>query len=335
MVKALNSLIKNILVVGGAGYIGSQVNLLLNEKGYQTIILDNLSRGHPQAVIKGTLIQGDICDKECLHALFSRYQIDAVMHFAALTDVGESIKEPLQYYLHNVGFTLNLLHAMRQFEVQVLIFSSSAAVYGVPQEPYINESHRCDPINPYGTTKLTVERILKDMDLFYGIRSICLRYFNAAGGDPRGLIKYHKRLESNLIPRILNSLHTGEQITINGNDYQTMDGTCVRDYIHIEDLARAHVVALERLMSGQPSNFYNLGNGKGFTIKEVVQAVENVTRKPVKTVLGPRRPGDPPFLVSNASKAEKELSWKPEYPSLEAMIEHAWKARSQRNSWAQ
>lgn len=319
---------KKILVVGGAGYIGSQVTLMLNENGYQTIVLDNLSRGHQQAVVKGSFIEGDISNATFLNKVFEQNQIDAVMHFAALTDVGESVRDPLQYYTHNVAFTLNLLHAMRRFSVTNFIFSSSAAVYGMPQTQLIQESHACQPINPYGMTKLTVERILNDMDQFHGIRSMSLRYFNAAGGDPRGLIKYHVRPESNLIPKLLNSIDQTNQITVNGSDYPTVDGTCVRDYIHIEDLGRAHITAMEHLFVGSPSNFYNLGNGKGFSIMEVIKAVEKVTGKKIKISVGPRRPGDPATLVSDASKAGKELNWKPIYSSLESMIEHAWKARS-------
>lgn len=318
---------KKVLVVGGAGFIGSQIALLLHEKGYQTIVLDNLSRGHQQAIVKGTFIKGDISDSNCLNQLFSEHQFDAVMHFAALTDIGESVRDPLHYYTHNVSFTLNLLQAMKRFNVKNLIFSSSAAVYGMPQTHLIQESHVCQPINPYGMTKLTVERILQDMDQFYGIRSISLRYFNATGGDPRGLIKYYQRPESNLIPKLLNCINQTNQITVNGSDYPTSDGTCVRDYIHIEDLGRAHITAMEKLFAGSPSNFYNLGNGKGFSIMEVIKAVEKVTGKKIKISIGPRRLGDPATLVSDATKAEKELSWKPQFPSLESMIEHAWKAR--------
>lgn len=319
---------KYILVVGGAGFIGSQVNKMLTQAGYLTIVLDNLSRGSREAVTKGIFIEGDIADSTVLNQIFTQYFIAAVMHFAASIDVAESMKEPLYYYQNNVVKTLNLLQAMHRHEVNHFIFSSSAAIFGIPQEPSITESHPCHPINPYGQSKLMVETILQDVDRAYSIRSCCLRYFNAAGGDPEGVIKYQQRKESNLIPLVLENLQKPEGIvSIFGTDYPTPDGTCIRDYVHVADLATAHITAMEKLLHGAPSSCYNLGNGQGFSVRQVIDAAARVTGKTPRIVLGPRRAGDPPVLVANASKALHELQWKPRYPSLEVMIEHAWKAR--------
>lgn len=321
----------SILVVGGAGYIGSYVNHLLNKNGYDTIILDNMSRGSPEAVTQGKLIVGDLADRSLLQTLFSTHQIDAVMHFAAFTDVGESIQQPFKYYTNNVVNTLSLLEAMNSHGVKSFIFSSTAAVYGIPQTAKITENHPCHPINPYGETKLAIETILPSLEAAYGIKSCSLRYFNAAGADPMGKIKnvFKSRKESNLIPVILKSLkQPSNTITINGVDYPTPDGTCIRDYIHIADLASAHLLALEQLLAGAPSGYYNLGNGHGFSVREVISAVEKVTGINVNTKEGPRRPGDPAILLADATKAEKELGWKCNYPQLEQMVEHAWKALS-------
>lgn len=318
---------KTILVVGGAGYIGSHVNKMLNRAGYNTIILDNLSRGNAKAIMQGTFVEGDMADESLLDRIFNQYPIEAVMHFAAFTDVGESMVEPLKYYRNNVANTLCLLDAMRRHQVRTFIFSSTAAIFGVPQQDSINEDHDCNPINPYGESKLTLEKILHDLNRANILRSCCLRYFNAAGGDPEGEIKYYQRKESNLIPKILQSLLKDDGVvTIFGTDYPTIDGTCIRDYIHIEDLGQAHILAMEQLLKGASSNCYNLGNGKGFSVREVITAAEKVTGKQIRVVEGPRRPGDPAILVSNAYKAEKELGWNPKYSSLESMIDHAWKA---------
>lgn len=318
---------KTILVVGGAGFIGSHVNQMLYQTGYQTIVLDNLSQGNRQAVLNGIFIEGDIADTEKLHQLFNTYPIDAVMHFAALTDVGESVINPLKYYINNVSNTLNLLNVMLQHSVKIFIFSSTAAIFGIPQTPFIAEDHPCNPVNPYGTSKLMVENILQDCDYAYGLRSCSLRYFNAAGGDPHGKIKYYKRKESNLIPLVLRSLKDPTAaVTIYGTDYPTSDGTCIRDYIHIEDLGSAHITAMEQLFNGAPTNQYNLGNGKGFTVREVIETASKVTGKTVRAIEGPRRAGDPPFLLASAQKAQKELNWIPRYPDLDTMLAHAWQA---------
>lgn len=315
-----------ILIIGGAGFIGSIVNKLLIEKGFNTIILDNLSQGACEALIGGTFILGDLGCREDLDKIFSHYKVDAVMHFAAFTDVGESVIDPAKYYENNVASTLTLLKAVRDWKIKYFIFSSSAAVYGLPQSEIITEEHPCAPINPYGTTKLMVEKILSDWDVAYGLKYTALRYFNAAGGDPDAQIKNYKKKENNLIPLVLRSLLNGSQVTLFGNDWPTKDGTCIRDYIHVWDLATAHLLALERLMNGEPSAIYNLGNGKGYSVKEVIQAAEKITGLSVKVNIGPRRPGDPPFLVASSSKAQKELHWKPEYPDLESMVDHAWKS---------
>lgn len=319
---------KTILVVGGAGYIGSHVNAMLNETGFQTIVLDNLSRGHAESIIKGTFVKGDLADLNLLDDLFQKYSISAVMHFAALTDVGESVQQPLKYFNNNVSKTLNLLMAMQKHHVDALVFSSSAAVYGLPQQKRIAENHPCQPINPYGHSKLMVETVLQQIEKAHQIRSCSLRYFNAAGGDPRAKIKYFLRPETNIIPKILNALKSSQgSITINGTDYPTPDGTCVRDYIHIEDLGNAHIIVLKQLLDGAKTSFYNLGNGNGFSVKEVIAAAEKVTQKKLQVTIGPRREGDPPILVADASKAQKELKWYPQFPRLEDMITHAWKAR--------
>ena len=319
---------QKILVVGGAGFIGSHVNKRLDQKGYQTIVFDNLSQGAREAATRGAFFLGDTANSADLDKIFSTHKIDAVMHFAALIDVGESVKDPSKYYHNNVCNTLNLLDAMRRFDVKNIIFSSSAAIFGVPQTPILAETHACSPINPYGESKLTVEKILHSFDHAYGIRSCCLRYFNAAGGDPEGEVKNYKKKETNLIPLILKSLKNQGSITIFGTDYPTTDGTCIRDYIHVNDLADAHISAMEKLLTGAPSMQYNLGNGHGFSVREVIAATEKVTGLKVKVIEGARREGDPPVLVADSTKAQKELHWKPLYPQLEQMISHAWKAIS-------
>lgn len=319
---------KCILVVGGAGFIGSHINEMLCRQGHQTIILDNLSQGYQETVQQGTFIEGDMADTALLDNIFSQYRIDAVMHFAAFKNVGESVREPLKYYMNNVSNTLHLLSAMLRHNVKIFIFSSSASIYGIPnEESSIKEDHPCHPINPYGQSKWMVEQILRDLDQTHQLRFCSLRYFNAAGGDPQGKIKNFNKHDSNLIPILLNSLNTpGSIVTIYGTDYPTPDGTCIRDYIHIDDLGSAHITAMEQLLNGASSNCYNLGNGQGFSVREVIAAVEKVTGRRVNTCEGKRRLGDPAILVANAGKAKQELHWHPRYSSLEAMIEHAWKA---------
>jgi len=318
---------KKVLIVGGAGFIGSHINKMLDDAGYSTIVLDNLSTGNRKSVVRGTFVEGDLNDTKLLDKIFKTYHIDAVMHFAAFIDVGESVHHPLKYYQNNVANTLNLLSAMHRHNVNIFIFSSTAAIFGIPQENTIREDHPKHPINPYGSSKLMVEEMLTSFDAAYGIKFSALRYFNAAGGDPDGEIQNFKKKETNLIPIVLRNLMQNNQpITINGTDYPTPDGTCIRDYIHIYDLGLAHIKAMEQLMEGQNSTYYNLGNGKGFSVKEVIQCASEVVNITPKIILGERRAGDPPFLLADSEKAYKELNWKPQYPELKTIIEHAFRA---------
>lgn len=319
---------RTILITGGAGYIGSHVNKMLIQAGYRTVILDNLSRGSQKVLPPSQdFVEGSCGDVSILQTLFQRFNFHAVMHFAAYIDVGESVNDPAKYYQNNVVETFTLLKSLVQHKIKTFVFSSSAAIFGYPEKVPIKENHPCKPINPYGESKLMVEKILRDFDAAYGLKSCCLRYFNAAGGDPEGIIKNYQKKSSNLIPIVLRSLlsDTGV-VTINGTDYPTPDGTCVRDYIHIEDLGAAHILGMERLFAGLPSSQYNLGNGQGYSIREVIQAAEKVTGIPVRVQEGPRRPGDPPLLVADSTKARSELGWNPRYPSLEIMLDHAWRA---------
>jgi UDP-glucose 4-epimerase len=321
---------KTILIVGGAGYIGSHTNEMLHRKGYQTIVLDSLEEGHRETVLHGTFVQGNIGDSTTLDRIFKSYQIAAVMHFAAYKDVGESVVDPMKYYWNNVANTLTLLNAMQRHNVNHLIFSSSAGVFGQPKEIPITEEHSCNPISPYGKTKLMIEHILHDFDTAYGLRYMSLRYFNAAGGDPEGKLKNYKVKDCNIIPILLNCVRDpNQEFTIFGTDYPTDDGTCIRDFIHIEDIGTAHLLALEKLLRGSPSQSYNLGNGTGFSVRQVIASVERVTGCKIKINEGKRRSGDPPILVASSKKAQQELNWTPAYPSLETMIEHAWQALSQ------
>lgn len=324
-------MIKNptILVVGGAGFIGSHINKMLHKAGYQTVVLDNLSRGYQEAVLYGTFVKGDLTDSEVLNHIFANYSIAAVMHFAAFIDVGESVKDPAKYYLNNVNATLNLLMAMLRYQVKTFVFSSTAAIFGHPVKPLIDEEHPCHPISPYGKTKWMIEKMLEDFEAAYGVRFCCLRYFNAAGGDPEGEIKNYQTRTSNLIPRILLSLDNPESfVTIYGTHYPTPDGTCIRDYIHIDDLGRAHLAALEKLLAGAPSNDYNLGSGTGFSVREIVHAIESILGVNVRVIEGKERAGDPAILLADSGKASRELNWHPRY-SLRQIIEHARNAYPQ------
>lgn len=315
---------KNILIAGGAGYIGSYINKLLNLAGYKTIVLDNLSTGDRRTVLKGTFIEGDLGNPEDLQNVFTQYSIDAVMHFAACINVGESVVNPRKYYHNNVVNTLTLLDAMVAAEIKIFIFSSSAAIFGSPEQPLLKEDSPKNPINPYGRTKLIVEQILEDYSAAYGLRSCCLRYFNAAGGDPEGEILNLRTNQSNLIPTALRSLLHKKPLTVFGTDYPTPDGTCLRDYIHLYDLGMAHLLALEKLLKGDPSCCYNLGYGRGFSVWEVIHAIEKVTGFQLNVTCGERRVGDPPRLVADSTLAQKELHWKPQYDHLEQIIAHAW-----------
>ncbi len=320
---------EKIMVVGGAGYIGSHVNKELHKAGYDTLVYDNLSTGNKNSVVAGTFVEGDIGDKEALKKVFKTYNISSVMHFAAFIDVEESVHNPAKYYHNNVVNTLTLLDTMLEHSINRFLFSSSAAIYGMPKADLIDENHETNPINPYGYTKLVVEKIMQDYDQAYGLCYCSLRYFNAAGGDPDKKLRNLKFKESNLIPVLLRNVRNDNApSTVFGTDYPTRDGTCVRDFIHIIDLASAHIKGVERLLSGGDSQAYNLGNGKGYTVKEVIETTEKVTGIKLNIIEGPRRPGDPHALIADGSKAARELNWHPQY-SLEEMVDHAWAALKQ------
>lgn len=317
---------KNILVVGGAGYIGSHMCKYLRANGYQPIVLDNLVCGHREAVRWGPFFKGSMDDGALLRRIFSEYPISAVMHFAAFCYVGESVKDPAKYYRNNVAATVSLLEVMLQEKVSNFIFSSSCATYGEPVEVPMSETHRQNPINPYGRTKLMVEQILKDFRSAYGLESIALRYFNAAGADPDGDLGEDHHPETHLIPLVLQTaLGKRPHVEVFGDDYPTKDGTCIRDYIHVRDLAQAHLLALERLLNGHPGGVYNLGNGAGYSVKEVVQVAMDVTGRSIPVRVIARRAGDPAVLVGSSLRAIADLEWKPEFGDLKAIIETAWR----------
>lgn len=314
-----------ILVTGGAGYIGSHVNKLLSSRGYKTVVLDNLVNGHEEFVRWGKFVLGDIGDEDLLDLVFKTYKIKAVMHFAAFTNVGESVLNPMKYYLNNVGNALHLLKKVVENGVKYFIFSSSCAVYGNPVRIPIDEEHPKFPINPYGKSKLAVEEILRDLGSSCDLKYVSLRYFNAAGADPDGELGEWHEPEMRLIPLTLKSaLGKIKHLEVFGDDYDTPDGTCIRDYIHVSDLAHAHLLAMEYLFNGGESNVFNLGIGKGFSVKEIIKAVEEVTGKKVNFVVGDRRPGDPPILVADASKARKVLGWSPKFTDIREIIETAY-----------
>lgn len=314
-----------ILVCGGAGYIGSHMVAYLLEKGKDVVVLDNLQKGHKEAVPCGKFYKGDLRDRAVLDKVFTENNIEAVIDFAADSLVGESVSEPIKYFENNVGGTLSLLGAMKDYGVKNIVFSSTAATYGEPENIPILENDKTFPNNPYGESKLAVEKILKWCDNAYGIKYTALRYFNAAGAHVSGKIGEHHNPETHLIPIILQvALGQRDKIMIFGDDYKTEDGTCIRDYIHVYDLASAHLLALERLMNGGESAVYNLGNGKGFSVKEVVEVARKVTGKEIKAEVAPRRAGDPAVLVASSEKAKKELGWNPEFDSLETILETAW-----------
>ncbi len=324
-----------ILVTGGAGYIGSHAVLALREAGYEVVILDNLVYGHRdlvEDVLKVELIQGDVGDRQLLDRIFQTRAFDAVMHFAAYAYVGESVSQPDKYYRNNVVGTLTLLEAMQAAGIQKFVFSSTCASYGVPQQVPIAEDHPQQPINPYGMSKLMVEQILSDFDHAYGLRSVRFRYFNAAGADPLGRLGEDHSPETHLIPLVLmTALGKRESISILGSDYNTPDGTCIRDYIHVNDLAQAHVLGLEYLLQGGSTEVFNLGNGLGFSVQEVIEAARVVTGRPIPVVRADRRPGDPPSLVGSAEKARRLLGWQPQYPDLHSILQHAWQWHQKRH----
>ncbi|MBP1932206.1 UDP-glucose 4-epimerase GalE [Ammoniphilus resinae] len=315
-----------ILVVGGAGYIGSHAVKMLLDQHYEVVVLDNLSTGHQQAVDpRATLVKGDLGDKNDLEKVFGNYPIQAVMHFAANSLVGESMTDPLKYYQNNVAATLNLLSTMMMYGVKKFIFSSTAAVYGIPSVEIIGEGQLVQPINPYGNSKLMVEKILHDFSRAYQMEYVVLRYFNAAGAHLSGEIGEDHQPETHLIPLILQHLlGQREKISVFGTDYDTHDGTCIRDYIHVMDLADAHILALEALLKDQLKNeTFNLGNGQGYSVKEVIETCEKVTQRKAVIEYTARREGDPARLVATSGKIEQKLGWKPKY-RLEKIIQSAW-----------
>jgi UDP-glucose 4-epimerase len=314
-----------ILVTGGAGYIGSHCVRQLREQGKEVVVYDNLSTGHIESVSGVPFVKGDIFDTALLKSTFRQYGVDSVIHFAAFSLVGESMANPAKYYHNNVAGTLALLSAMIAENVRYLVFSSSAATYGDCGSELIKEDSPQNPTSVYGQTKLMMEQFMKDYDMAYGLKYVALRYFNAAGAHADGDIGEDHNPESHLIPIILQVANkTRDHIGIYGDDYPTPDGTCIRDYIHVTDLSEAHILALDYLKKGGASTHYNLGNGNGFSVKEVIDEAERVTGLEIAKTIDPRRPGDPAVLVASSEKIKKELNWKPRYDSLEKIIASAW-----------
>ncbi len=314
-----------ILVCGGAGYIGSHVNKQLNKEGYETVVFDNLIYGHREAVKWGHFVQGDLANIKDIEAIFEKYDIEAVFHFAAYAYVGESITEPEKYYYNNVVNTLNLLKVMRKYGCNKIIFSSTCATYGEPEKVPITEDMPQHPINPYGVTKLTVERIFKDYENAYGLKYVVLRYFNAAGADPDGEIGESHNPETHIIPLVLDAA-SGKRpdVKVFGTNYATRDGSCIRDYIHVTDLAMAHLLALHYLEKGNKSNFFNLGNTCGTSVLEIIETVKHISACDFKVIFTDRRPGDPAKLVGSNEKAQQLLGWHPVYGDIVTIIRHAW-----------
>ena len=315
---------QKILVTGGAGYIGSHIVRDLNENNFPVIVYDNLSEGHREAVVDNDFIHGDINDCNLLDKVFRENSIDAVMHFSAYTYVGESVENPEKYYMNNISGTINLLSAMLKNNVKNIIFSSTCAIYGHPVYIPIDEVHPSNPINPYGITKLTVEKILSDYSKAYGLNFISLRYFNAAGAHPDGSIGENHRIETHLIPLILKTLtKEKESIQIFGTDYETKDGTCVRDYIHVCDLAQAHRAALELVLSGAENKYINLGTGTGYSVMEILSICEKVTGMKIPVITSGRRQGDPPYLIASNSYAKQALNFHPKF-DIYSIVKTAW-----------
>ena len=320
-----NHFTMNILVVGGAGYIGSHMVKMLSRHNHKVITLDNLSTGYRDAVKYGELIAGDIADAALLDDIFKSNNIDGVMHFSSNIEVGESVTNPSKYYRNNFSNTLNLLDAMVRHNVNHLVFSSTAAIFGEPEYTPIDENHTKNPINAYGKSKYMVELALQDYEKAFGLRSVCLRYFNAAGADPDGELGERHNPETHLIPLILQAASgRRESISVFGQDYETPDGSCVRDYIHIVDLCSAHLLALNELMNGSKSRQFNLGNGLGFSVLEVIEVVKQVTGKAFKVIKQDRRPGDPAILIADSSLAQAEMGWRPVHNDLPEIVNHAW-----------
>lgn len=321
----------NILVIGGAGYIGSYMCKLLYKNGYNVFILDNLSTGFEKLARYGELIIGDMSDSNILDDIFSKHNIQAVFHFAAFSIVGESTQNPLKYYKNNVSGTINLLESMIKHNINKIIFSSTAAIFGNPEYTPINESHPKNPINPYGKSKLMVENILQDLALSNGLSSICLRYFNACGADPEGELGELHNPETHLIPLVLKTaLNKRDEITIFGTDYETKDGTCIRDYIHIKDLCNAHLLSLNFLNNNKGCFNFNLGNGEGFSVKEIIENTESILNKEINKKIGNKREGDPSILIADSSSARNILGWKPEITDISLIIKDAleWESKN-------
>lgn len=316
-------IMKNVLVMGGAGYIGSHTVKHLMQKGYDCVVADNLIYGHCEAVLTPHFEKADLLDKTSLNAVFDKYDIEAVIHFAAFAYVGESVEKPQKYYENNVVGTLNLLDVMLAHNVKKIVFSSTCATYGEPEYVPIDENHPQNPINPYGRTKLMIEQIFRDYEKAYGLRHIALRYFNAAGCSKDGEIGESHTPETHLIPLVLKAIKgERENIKVFGTDYDTPDGTCVRDYIHVEDLAQAHRLALEKL--DEYSGCINLGTGIGTSVKEIIEAAEKVSGRKCPVEYAPRRPGDPAKLFAANAKAREILNWQPEYADIASIIATAW-----------
>ena len=314
-----------ILVTGGLGYVGSHAVKQLVDRGEEVVSLDNLVYGHPEAASGSEVVIGDIADKDLLRKVFSSHKIDSVMHFAAFAAVGESVADPKKYYVNNISNSLAMLDVMLEFGVKMMIFSSSAATFGEPTVVPIPEDHPKSPTNPYGRSKLMLEEILKEYEQAYGLRSVSLRYFNASGADPSGLIGEDHNPEHHLIPIVLQvALRQREKVSVFGTDWPTKDKTCIRDYIHVTDLAQAHLLALDALRRGNATTQYNLGNGMGYSVLEVINTSEEVTGRVIRWEAAPRRPGDPAVLVASSEKISRELGWKPEFADLRTIIQTAW-----------
>jgi UDP-glucose-4-epimerase GalE len=315
---------RRILVTGGAGYIGSHTVRLLLERGYDVAVVDNLSKGYRQNVPPGLLYEMDVADTRPLTALMRKLKTEAVVHFAAFIAVGESMVEPERYFVNNVSGSLSLAAAMQAAGVKHIVFSSTAAVYGNPHAVPILETFPIHAVNPYGESKVMVETLLGWFDRIHQLTSVCLRYFNAAGSAPDGALGERHEPETHLIPLILRAVLSGQPVTVFGDDYATPDGTCIRDYIHVEDLAEAHILALEYLLAGGASDQFNVGTGSGHSVMEVIRAVEEVTGQKVPYVMGTRREGDPPRLVASSGKLQSKLGWQPRSSELKTIVQHAW-----------
>lgn len=324
-----------ILVTGGAGYIGSHVALALKQAGYNLVVLDNLEYGHRELVediLQVELVVGDLSDRLLLDKLFTTHNIAAVMHFAAYIAVGESVSDPSKYYRNNVAGTLTLLEAMVAANVNKLVFASTCSIYGMPKQVPMTEEHPKDPINPYASTKWVVEQMLANFAIAYNLQSVVFRFFNASGANPQGLLGEDHNPETHLIPLVLlTALGKRASISIWGTDYETPDGTCLRDYIHVSDLADAHVLGLEYLLQGGKSEVFNLGNGNGFSVRQVIETAQQVTGQKIKVVECDRRPGDPTILVGSSDKAQKVLGWRPQYSDLTQIIKDAWQWHQKRH----